>query len=98
MKGYRGKNFRNEEAEERANLIYKNITKRLLNLSGEKTQQAEAEAMGIGRTVYNKMLNGNYKFTMKMIIMLAKYYGTTIPYIIGETEKKDVGKIYKRYH
>ena len=50
--------------------------------------------MGISRTVYNKMLSVGHKFTMKNIIMLAKNYGTTIPYIIGEDEKKDVGKIY----
>ena len=67
MKRYRGENIHNEEAEEKAKLIYKNIRKRLLNLSSGKTQQEEAESMGISRTVYNKMLSVGHKFTMKNI-------------------------------
>lgn len=88
MKRYRGENIHNEEAEEKAKLIYKNIRKRLLNLSSGKTQQEEAESMGISRTVYNKMLKGNYNFTVEKIVAIALYYNVSVSYMIEEIDKK----------
>lgn len=82
------KEFIAKEVEKRMEVIRKNTTKRLRNLLNGRTQNTEAQLIGINRTVYNKILNGKYKFTLEHISMFALYYQTTEAYIMGQTDKK----------
>lgn len=69
--------------------MYKRI--RDLREDNDKTQKEIASMLGMSQTGYSKYETGENDIPTPILIKLAKYYNTSIDYLLGETD------IAKRY-
>ena len=60
-----------------------------LRLDSELSQTQVAEILGMSQTGYSKYETGENDIPTKVLIMLARYYNTSIDYILGETKSKE---------
>lgn len=63
-----------------------------LREDNDKLQKEIAQLLGISQQYYSEYENGNRTIPINHLITLAKYYGTSIDYIVGlsdELNKKD---------
>lgn len=65
--------------------LYERIKK--LRLNKNKTQEEIANALGCSLGTYRRYEKGQQKVKTKIIIKLAKYYGTSIDYILELTDE-----------
>lgn len=68
--------------------------KRLKDLreDNDKLQKDIAKILGISQQYYSEYEKGNRTITISHLITLAKYYNTSIDYIVGLSDKKDIKK------
>lgn len=68
--------------------------KRLKDLreDNDKLQKDIAQILGISQQYYSEYEKGNRTITISHLITLAKYYNTSIDYIVGLSDKKDIKK------
>lgn len=66
---------------------YKRI--RDLREDNDKLQRDIASLLGISQQYYSEYENGNRPIPVQHLITLARYYNTTIDYIVGLTDVKD---------
>lgn len=64
--------------------------KRLKDLreDNDKLQKDIADLLGISQQYYSEYENGNRTMPIQHLITLAKYYNTSIDYIVGLSNKK----------
>ena len=67
-------------------MIFQNI--RNLREDNDKKQQELADYLHIKQTTYSKYELGKINIPIEVFIKLADYYGVTIDYIVGRTNKK----------
>lgn len=67
---------------------YKRI--RDLREDNDKLQKDIANILGISQQYYSEYENGNRPIPVQHLITLAKYYNTTIDYIVGLTDERDI--------
>ena len=63
-----------------------------LREDNDKLQKEISQLLGISQQYYSEYENGNRTIPINHLITLAKYYGTSIDYIVGlsdELNKKD---------
>ena len=53
------------------------------------TQQEIADYLHIKQNTYSQYENGHRQISIDMLIMLARYYNTSIDYLVRETDKKE---------
>ena len=58
----------------------------------DKFQKDIAELLGISQQYYSEYENGNRTIPITHLITLAKYYNTSIDYIVGPTDEKNNSK------
>jgi len=68
-------------------LKYKRI--RDLREDSDKLQKDIANVLGISQQYYSEYENGNRPIPVQHLITLAKYYNTTIDYIVGLTNERN---------
>lgn len=74
--------------------IYKNIKD--LREDNDITQRQIAEVLGLSQRGYSHYENGDYDITGEMLIILAKYYNTSVDYLLGITnESKPYPRVKK---
>ena len=66
---------------------YKRI--RDLREDNDKLQKDIASLLGISQQYYSEYENGNRPIPVQHLITLAKFYNTTIDYIVGLTDEKE---------
>ena len=71
-------------------LKYKRI--RDLREDNDKLQKDIANLLGISQQYYSEYENGNRPIPVQHLITLAKYYNTSIDYIVGLTDNKERAK------
>lgn len=59
-----------------------------LREDNDKLQKEIAQLLGISQQYYSEYENGNRTITINHLITLAKYYNTSIDYIVGLSNKK----------
>lgn len=62
----------------------------------DKFQKDIAELLGISQQYYSEYENGNRTIPITHLITLAKYYNTSIDYIVGLTDEKNNPKQDKK--
>lgn len=66
--------------------MYKRI--RDLREDRDLTQRQIAEILGMSQTGYSKYETGENDIPTSILIRLADFYGTSIDYLLGRTDKK----------
>lgn len=61
-----------------------------LREDNDKYQKDIAELLGISQQYYSEYENGNRTIPITHLITLAKYYGTSIDYIVGLSNEKNI--------
>ena len=67
-----------------------------LREDNDKCQKDIAELLGISQQYYSEYENGNRTMPITHLITLAKYYGTSIDYIVGLSDEKKILKDNKK--
>lgn len=67
-----------------------------LREDNDKYQKEIAELLGISQQYYSEYENGKRTIPIQHLITLAKYYNTSIDYIVGLTDTKDITKSKKK--
>ena len=62
----------------------------------DKFQKDVAKLLGISQQYYSEYENGNRTITIEHLIKLAKFYNTSIDYIVGLTDTKDITESKKK--
>ncbi len=76
--------------EEKKNAPKKVFRERLLNLKDEKsTNEAEAQAIGVGRQAYQKWIAGKSLPDAESLVKIADYYGCSTDYLLGRVPDPD---------
>ena len=60
-----------------------------LREDNDKLQKDIAQVLGISQQYYSEYENGNRPIPVNHLITLAKYYSTSIDYIVGLSDKKE---------
>ena len=55
-------------------------------------QKEIASLLGISQQYYSEYENGNRTITINHVITLSKFYGTSIDYIVGLSDQKNMSK------
>ena len=55
-------------------------------------QKEIASLLGISQQYYSEYENGNRTITINHLITLSKFYGTSIDYIVGLSDQKNMSK------
>lgn len=63
-----------------------------LREDNDKFQKEIADLLGISQQYYSEYENGKRTIPITHLITLAKYYNTSIDYIVGLTDEKDNSK------
>ena len=65
---------------------------RLFELRTEKelSQRAIAQIMSVSQGTYNNWENGKTQPSIEQIIVLARYFGVTVDYLVGNTDDYEV--------
>jgi len=66
--------------------MYKRI--RDLREDSDLTQKKVAEFLGMSQTGYSKYETGENDIPTSVLIKLARYYDTSVDYLLGETDTK----------
>ena len=66
-----------------------------LREDNDKLQKEIAELLGISQQYYSEYENGNRTIPIMHLITLAKYYNTSIDYIVGLSEEIKLKKTQK---
>lgn len=66
-----------------------------LREDNDKLQKDIAQILGISQQYYSEYENGNRPIPINHLITLAKYYHTSIDYLVGLSDKKIIWK--RRY-
>ena len=66
-------------------IIYDNI--RALREDNDYTQRQIGELLGMSQRGYSHYENGDYDMTGEILINLAKYYNTSVDYLLGITNE-----------
>ncbi len=66
-------------------IVYKNIKD--LREDHDNTQKQIGEILGLSQRGYAHYENGDYDITGEMLIILAKYYNTSVDYLLGITNE-----------
>ena len=63
---------------------------RIRNLREDRdlTQKQIAEFLHIKQNTYSQYENGHRQIPLDMLIKLARYYNTSVDYLVGETSEK----------
>ena len=56
----------------------------------DKLQKEIAEILGISQQYYSEYENGKRTIPINHLITLSKYYGTSIDYMVGLTDEKNI--------
>lgn len=67
-----------------------------LREDNDKFQKDIAELLGISQQYYSEYENGKRTIPIQHLITLAKYYDTSIDYIVGLLDIKNTSKKHKR--
>ena len=67
-----------------------------LREDSDKYQKEIAELLGISQQYYSEYESGKRTIPIQHLITLAKYYNTSIDYIVGLTDAKDNTKSKKK--
>ena len=67
-----------------------------LREDNDKYQKEIAELLGISQQYYSEYENGKRTIPIQHLITLAKYYNTSIDYIVGLTDTKDITESKKK--
>lgn len=67
-----------------------------LREDNDKYQKEIAELLGISQQYYSEYENGKRTIPIQHLITLAKYYNTSIDYIVGLSDSKDITKSKKK--
>ena len=67
--------------------VYKRV--RDLREDNDKTQTQIAQMLGMSQTGYSKYETGENDIPTTILIKLARYYNTSIDYLLGETDQKE---------
>ena len=67
-----------------------------LREDNDKYQKEIAELLGISQQYYSEYESGKRTIPIQHLITLAKYYNTSIDYIVGLTDAKDNTKKKKK--
>ena len=72
--------------------------KRIRDLREDKDlyQKDIANILGISQQYYSEYENGNYTIPVEHLIKLAKFYNTSVDYILGLTDIKEMYKKNKK--
>ena len=54
----------------------------------DMTQREIAEYLGMSQTGYSKYETGENDIPTRVLIMLAEFYGTSVDYLLGRTNKR----------
>ena len=76
------------------NVIYKRIKD--LREDNDKLQKEIAELLSISQQYYSEYENGNRTIPIVHLITLAKYYNTSIDYLVGLSNEKNNLKKHKK--
>lgn len=63
-----------------------------LREDNDKLQKDIAQLLGISQQYYSEYEKGNRTITIAHLITLAKYYNTSIDYIVGLSDEKKINK------
>ena len=63
-----------------------------LREDSDRSQREVAELLYIRRTVYRRYETGEREPTASVLIQIADFYGVSIDYLVGRTEKRQVRK------
>lgn len=61
-----------------------------LREDNDKLQKDIAQVLGISQQYYSEYENGNRTIPINHLITLAKYYHTSIDYLVGLSDKKKI--------
>lgn len=64
-----------------------------LREDNDKLQKEIAQLLGISQQYYSEYENGNRTIPINHLITLAKYYGTSIDYIVGLSDELHIKNI-----
>ena len=64
-------------------MVFYNL--RALRIDNDIKQQALANVLGIAQNTYSQYETGKIAFTDEMLLKLAKYYHTSVDYLLGLT-------------
>lgn len=67
--------------------VYKRV--RDLREDSDKTQSQIAQMLGMSQTGYSKYETGENDIPTTILIKLARYYNTSVDYLLGETDQKE---------
>ena len=67
-----------------------------LREDNDKFQKEIAELLGISQQYYSEYENGKRTMPIQHLITLAKFYNTSIDYIVGLSDIKDISKKHKK--
>lgn len=65
--------------------------KELRQMKGE-TQTKVSTILGIEQSYYSKIELGKHEISVKDLVRVAEYFGVSIDYIVGRTNKKEVNR------
>ena len=61
-----------------------------LRVDSDQTQQNIADYLKINRTVYRRYEKGERDIPLELAIKLAQYYGVSLDYLVGLSDKKNI--------
>ena len=67
-----------------------------LREDNDKLQKEIAELLGISQQYYSEYENGNRTIPISHLITLAKYYNTSIDYLVGLSNDKKISTKHKK--
>ena len=67
-------------------MVFYNL--RALRIDNDIKQQALANVLGIAQNTYSQYETGKIAFTDEMLLKLAKYYHTSLDYLMDLTDEK----------
>ena len=67
-----------------------------LREDNDKLQKEIAELLGISQQYYSEYENGNRTIPISHLITLAKYYNTSIDYLVGLSNDKKISIKHKK--
>lgn len=67
-----------------------------LREDNDKLQKEIAKLLGISQQYYSEYENGNRTIPITHLITLAKYYNTSIDYIVGLSDEKTISEKHKK--
>lgn len=67
-------------------MIFENI--RALREDNDLTQQQLADYLGVAQNTYSQYETGKIAYTAQVLVNLADFYGVSVDYLLGRTDKK----------